>query len=201
MTLDDHLKLNRCPHCSIDNPNLNNLTSDQNTTTDTNDNRRIWRMYKCSRCGGVVTASANPHNRVVLEIFPSLTSVNEVLPLKVKAYLQQAIDSKFASSGSVMLCASAVDAVLKSKNYKAGSLYSRIKLAIKDGVITEDMGTWAHQVRLDANDERHSDDDAIMPTVDDANQAIQFTQTLAELLFVLPSKVSRGIEASSNKNG
>lgn len=50
----------------------------------------------------------------------------------------------------------------------------------------------AHQVRLDASDQRHADDNFQLPTVEDAKQAIEFTKTLAEVLFVLPSKVTRG---------
>ena len=128
-------------------------------------------------------------------IYP-LQAVNEDLPFKVKEYLQQAIDSVFAPAGSVMLCANAVDAMLKEKGYIEGSLYTRINLASEDGLITKEMAAWAHQVRLDANDQRHSDVNASLPTVDDAKQSIEFTQTLAEFLFVLPSKITRGINAA-----
>jgi hypothetical protein len=48
--------------------------------------------------------------------------------------------------------------------------------------------------RLEANDQRHADDEAELPTVQDAKQAIEFTKTLGEILFVLPSKVRKGIE-------
>lgn len=129
-------------------------------------------------------------------IYPTPQTVNEDLPFKVKEYLQQAIDSVFAPAGSVMLCANAVDAMLKEKGYIEGSLYTRINLASEDGLITKEMAAWAHQVRLDANDQRHSDVNASLPTVDDAKQSIEFTQTLAEFLFVLPSKITRGINAA-----
>ena len=86
--------------------------------------------------------------------------------------------------------------MLKEKGYKDGSLYKRIEKAVADNLITADMAKWAHQVRLGANDERHADEETAMPTVADAKQSIEFTQTLAELLFVLPAKVYRGIEAT-----
>lgn len=202
ITLDPHLKLQRCPHCSIDNPNLYAIGSNFKTATDTGRFTRYWLPYSCSRCGGVVIAScsASDGNRTVKEVYPSITMVNDVLPDKVKIYLQQAIDSTSAPSGSVMLCASSVDSMLKEKGYKTGNLYGRIKKAIEDGILTEDMGKWAHQVRLDANDERHADEDSTMPTLEDAKKVIEFTTTLAELLFVLPAKVSRGIEASKRSN-
>ncbi|MFA5850961.1 MAG: DUF4145 domain-containing protein [Bacteroidales bacterium] len=196
INLEDTLKLERCPHCSVDNPNLVTVHQEFPTNSDNGYNPRQWRIYRCLRCGGVVTAACNKGSRQVIELYPSVKTVNDVLPHKVKTYLQQAIDSVFAPSGAVMLCASSVDSMLKENGLINGSLYSRIKLAQEQGLLTEAMATWAHQVRLDANDQRHSDTEAILPTVQDAKQAIEFTQTLAEFLFVLPSKVTRGIEAT-----
>jgi len=114
--------------------------------------------------------------------------------------LQQAIDSVFAPSGSVMLCASSVDAMLKEKGYSTGSLYKRITSATVDGLLTKDMETWAHEVRLDANNERHADANTELPNIQDAKQSIEFTKTLADLLFVLPNRVKRGIEATKQNS-
>lgn len=61
-------------------------------------------------------------------------------------------------SGSIILSASSIDSMLKSKKYNEGKLYSRINKAAADNIITESMSQWAHQVRLEVNDERHSDD-------------------------------------------
>jgi hypothetical protein len=87
--------------------------------------------------------------------------------------------------------------MFKEKGYTEGSLYSRIDKASNDHLITSEMAKWAHQVRLEANDQRHSDIDAELPTIEEAKQAIEFTETLSEFLFVLPSKVTRGIKATA----
>ena len=92
-----------------------------------------------------------------------------------------------------MLAASAVDSMLKLRGYVDGSLYKRIEQATFENVMTKDMGEWAHAVRLDANDQRHADTASEMPTEGDAKRVIDFTQTLAELLFVLPTRVTRGL--------
>jgi len=197
--LTEYLKIDRCPYCSIDKPNLKTQMQPITTTADDNTNSRTWRIYACGRCGGLVIASAKSDANYIYEIYPSIETIDDILPVKVKAYLQQAIDSVYAPSGSVMLCASAVDAMLKEKGYKTGSLYSRITSATTDSLLTKEMELWAHEIRLDANDERHADDDATLPTTDDARQSIEFTKTLAEFLFVLPSKVQRGIDASKHK--
>ena len=95
-----------------------------------------------------------------------------------------------------MLAASAVDAMLKAKGLKEGSLYRRIDEAAKTQLITEEMAAWAHDVRLEANDERHADEEYAMKTAEDAKRCIEFTSALAQLLFVLPDKVRRGREAA-----
>jgi hypothetical protein len=91
-----------------------------------------------------------------------------------------------------MLTASSVDAMLKEKGYKTGSLYARIEHAVKDHLITQEMAEWAHEVRLDANDERHADASSSLPGEPDALRAIEFAQALAEFLFVLPARIARG---------
>jgi Domain of unknown function (DUF4145) len=94
------------------------------------------------------------------------------------------------------MSAAAVDAMLKSKGLKDGSLYKRIDEAAKDHLITDGMAQWAHQVRLDANDQRHADENAPLPTKDDAQRCLDFAVALGEFLFVLPARVTRGINES-----
>ena len=91
-----------------------------------------------------------------------------------------------------MLCASSVDAMLKEKGLKEGSLYKRIEDASKNNLITEEMSLWAHEVRLDANDERHADEGAELPSETDAKRCIDFVKALADFLFILPARIERG---------
>ncbi|MNG17315.1 hypothetical protein D3C84_1012940 [compost metagenome] len=91
-----------------------------------------------------------------------------------------------------MLTASAVDSMLKDKGYKEGSLYKRIDKAAADHLITVEMAEWAHEVRLDANDQRHADDEGALPDEADARKSIEFTLALAQFLFVLPARVAQG---------
>lgn len=157
-------------------------------------------MYRCSRCGGVVVAAASAFGSnqfgEVSEIYPAPVQVDEALPPTAKEYLTQAINSLHAPAGSVMLCASAVDAMLKAKGYTVGSLYTRINKATDDHLITEGMKEWAHEVRLDANDQRHADEAAALPTTAAAQRSIEFAQSLGQFLFVLPAQVARGRAAT-----
>ena len=191
-TLSQNLIISRCPHCSVANPNL--FKQHHLETHDhTGGNKRIWAIYTCGGCGGIVTASAPNHNVEIQQYFPASKSIKEDIPERPRIFLQQALESLQAPSGAIMLAASAVDSMLKLKNYTEGSLYVRIERAVEDHAITQDMATWAHEVRLDANDQRHADQAANMPSSEDAERVIDFATSLAEILFVLPSRVQRGI--------
>lgn len=198
MKLQNYLLLNKCPHCKIDSPSLRELHSFPTKATDTSYSRQ-WKIYSCQRCGGIVSAYSYEQNGDVKEVFPSSESIDNSIPFKAKSFLEQAINSVHAPSGAIMLCASSVDSMLKEKGYNKGNLYSRINSAVKDHLITDNMATWAHEVRLDANDERHADDNADLPNSEDAQKAINFTTALGEYLFVLPSRIQRGIiDATKN---
>ena len=208
MELAQHLELDRCPHCRIDHPNLssadfsvgNRGAAGLATTDHQGQNQRFWKLYTCSRCGGAVVAAATLYSNGtvddVSEIYPAPIQVDQALPPTAKEYLTQAINSLHAPAGSVMLCASAVDAMLKAKSYTAGSLYTRINKAAADHLITEGMKEWAHEVRLDANDQRHADEAAALPTTADAQRSIEFAQALGQFLFTLPAQVARGRAAA-----
>lgn len=185
------LDLERCPHCNVDSPNLNSIGQFQ--TTDYQNKRRYWRVYACGRCAGVITATAPGWDQDVKNIYPSAIDVSEDIPDRARAYLDQAINSLSSPAGAVMLAASCVDAMLKAKGLTSGSLYARIDQAASQHLITADMATWAHDVRLDANDQRHADTEVPLPTQDQAQKCVEFAVALGQFLFVLPARVQRGI--------
>jgi hypothetical protein len=191
-TLSAKLELSRCPHCSIDNPNLNNSFQTE-TRNHKGDNRRVWAVYVCTRCGGLITAWAYNGQETVQAVYPSTEKVDENIPVPAQDYLQQALNSIHAPAGAVMLASSAVDAMLKLKGYVEGSLYKRIGQASQNHLITEDMAKWAHEVRLDANEQRHADEQFKLPDEHDAKKAVDFVLALGEILFVLPSRIERGL--------
>ena len=196
--LDKNLIVDRCPHCNVDQPNLTSNTNFETNNYNGTD-KRIWRTYVCQRCGGVTTAwTRNSSNLIIGEMYPSALSIDESIPDRAKQYLNQAIDSKHAPAGSIMLSASSVDSMLKEKGYTSGKLYTRINKAAKDNLITKEMADWAHEVRLDANDQRHADEEAELPNERDAQKTIDFALALAQFLFVMPSRVKRGIKSAKN---
>ncbi len=187
------LPLNRCPDCNIAKPSLNQINGPAVSKNSAGESARCWSVYRCTSCGGhILVCSPIDNLRKISHIYPSPQTVDETIPERAKNFLEQAIASIQAPAGAVMLAASSVDAMLKDKGYKDGVLYSRIDTAKKEHLITEEMAAWANEIRLDANDQRHADDDAPLPDAADAKKVIEFTQALAQFLYVLPARVERG---------
>jgi len=197
--LSHQLEIDSCPHCGRANPTVVLQSQHFITKNHSGSIERWWGIYKCNSCGGVITAWAPMINNTqpdfgpIVEIYPDIPTISDANPEKPREFLRQAQDSLHAPAGAIMLSASAIDAMLKEKGYKKGDLYPRIEEAAKNHLITDEMSKWAHQVRLDSNEQRRADEDASLPTNKDAKLTFDFAVAFAEYLFVLPSKVSRGI--------
>lgn len=94
------------------------------------------------------------------------------------------------------MAGSAVDAMLKVHGYDNGSLYSRIDQARTDGLLTQSMSDWAHEVRLGSNRPRHADGERPNVSTEEAKQSVEFAEALGTFLFVLTARVTRGIASA-----
>lgn len=198
MKQQNFLDLERCPYCQVAKPKLELAWWATSKAYD-NSNLRSWYVYQCNTCGGMVlTCAPGDSNNSktptydIKEIFPTPKIVHETVPDRANHFLTQAIASIHAPAGAVMLTASSIDAMLKEKGYKVGNLFSRIDKAAKDHLITQEMALWAHEIRLDANEQRHADEEAPLPNEADAQRGIEFAEALAQFLFVLPARVASG---------
>ena len=128
-----------------------------------------------------------------LKVFtPQPEVVSNEIPERARSLLVDALAALHAPSVCIMGAGSAVDAMLKAKGYKDGSLYKRIDQAAEAHLITAEVAAWAHEVRLRANDERHADDEAPLPSTADARRVVDFAIALGEILYVLPARVAAG---------
>jgi len=192
MIQGNQLALDRCPHCNIAKPLLFRQWG-ADSVDHANSNKRFWSTYRCASCGGILlVVSPSDANKDITHMWPTPQVVADEVPVRAREFLSQAIASLHAPAGAVMLTASAVDAMLKEKGQKDGSLNARIEAAAKAHLITEEMAAWAHEIRLDANDQRHADETASLPSAADAAKGIEFANALAQFLYVLPARVERG---------
>jgi hypothetical protein len=189
--------VDRCPHCMVDQPNMEKL-QDLRTYSRMDRSSRYWQAHACARCGGVMMIELDEAGGLmVFQRIPPPPTVDAELPDRARRYLEQATHSLHAPAGAVMLAASAVDAMLKARGYSKGSLYDRIQLAAAEHLITDDMAKWAHDVRLDANEQRHADEEYDLPDPADARRVVEFASALGQFLFVLPARVRRGLRKPS----
>jgi Domain of unknown function (DUF4145) len=201
-----HLALQRCPHCSTAHPTVSShhsfgiVPKRPGALNSIAAHGLQWFVYTCESCGGLIAAAVPLERNGAVRataaywVVPAPRPKRDDLPPRAQSFLQQAEETMTSPSAAVVMCASAVDAMLKARGYKEGSLYKRIEQAVRDNILTADMALWAHDVRLDANDERHADDSAEMPTELNARRCFEFTVTLGDVLFVLPARVRRGRE-------
>lgn len=217
--VDPLTDLERCPQCGAYKPTLEFLHAD----VDLRGGKSAglgWAVYRCSGCYNIVafkaklsrpashqswTAYFHVNHFAAIEMLPAGNEkAADALPNKAATYLQQAINAIHAPDGAVMLAGSAVDAMLKDKGYKEGSVYGRIKKAVEDHLLTKEMGEWAHAVRLQANQPRPADEEDPHATIEEARQSIEFAKALGDFLFVLPARIASGTqaaEAASSNSG
>lgn len=137
------LPLERCPHCASAQPQLARINERENNRRG---GHRRWGVYECLTCGGLVVAVARAGDpaQVIIECYPlAPDDPSEAIPARPREYLRQARDLLGQPTGSVMLSASAVDAMLKEKGLKEGRLYERIHDAVEQHLIGEDVAQWA----------------------------------------------------------
>lgn len=152
-----------------------------------------WTFYLCHSCTfPVVAGSIDGRGDEIEVLVPGSAEIDGAIPERARSYLEQAGETLSSPAASIMVSASAVDAMLKEIGLKDGKLYSRINKAAEEHRITPEMESWAHDVRLDANDQRHADDGAGLPSPEDAKRVYEFALAFAEYLFVLPTRVRRG---------
>ena len=158
-----------------------------------------WGCFVCVSCGSVVTVAGSPNGNLidVSDIFPPPRAAHEDVPEPARTFLQQAYDTLHAPDAAAVMAGSAVDAMLKAKNYRDGSLYDRIDQSLADHVLTQGMADWANSVRLGSNRPRHADAEKPHVSPEEAKQSVEFAEALGNFLFVLTAKIQRGLEAAA----
>jgi hypothetical protein len=197
--VSNELKIEQCPHCGVAKPYVGVLGMNQIQYVYKPRPNRLWAFYACSSCEKPIMAGAEAWGSLSVEITPSPRTFADEIPHEPREFLRQAASCLHAPSGAILLCASAVDSMLKRKGLAEGNLNRRIKEAASQHILTQDMAEWAHHVRLEANDQRHADDTAGFPTREQAEQSLKFVETLAEILFVLPERVRHGIKEATKQ--
>lgn len=200
----------RCPQCGVSNPLLEKVDkAHKHYTSSGYQTIEYWFFTaRCSKCRKHILfygkRDVDNHREEeakdlwIIRSYPAVEQAAEELPEMAYKFFQQALESKHAPDGALMLAASAIDAMLKDKGYKDGTLYARIQAAQTDGLLTKEMSAWAHEIRLSANDPRHADDNFSGASEEEAEQVIAFVKSLGDYLYVLPARVRKWQAKVSN---
>lgn len=195
---EDIRELPNCPHCGVAHPSITCMWISQMFPRATRGHASRWAVYRCTGCGNGLLAQGWPNedanNARILQIIPDAKKAHEDIPEPARTYLQQAYQTLHAPDAAAVMSGSAVDAMLKKIGYTGGSVYSRIEAAVRDHKLTENMGAWAHEVRLGSNRPRHADGEKPHVSPDEARQSVEFAEALGNFLFVLTERIKRGTE-------
>jgi hypothetical protein len=199
------LPLAKCPHCKIANPNIAQLT-EMKIVTDIYNQHQAWQLYYCASCAsGIIAGGKYNIERTAMhvnQIHPSPPDdLSEHIPKVAREYLTEARNGLHNSRSSIMASSTSIDAmlrdVLQDKGADGDTLYKRIKNAVKENILSEEMSNWAHQVRLNGNEQRHLEDKS--PALKDAQDCLDYAMMLAEILFVIPKRVQAGIDKTKTE--
>ena len=207
MTSEALRGLPQCPRCKRANPTLTKVYGPHKLQVVENGTiSNVWvSTFQCTSCHRAMLAetpkaafSDMGREVPVQHVFPEAQTVHADIPDRPRQFLSDALASLSAPTSSIMASASAIDAMLKERGIgrkdeagKERSLAKRIKDAVDAGVLTKEMSEWADKVRLDANDQRHADEDAPLPTGEGARNVFELAEALAEILFVIPAKLKK----------
>ncbi|MEN5363804.1 DUF4145 domain-containing protein [Brevundimonas intermedia] len=195
--------VDRCPHCAIATPLFYRVWfSETAVTRRDNGASSTWAAYACSSCGSIVLAQGYPTPGQYADyntwrVIPEAKNAHEDIPQPARRFLQQAMDTLHAPDAAAVMAGAAVDAMLKQQGFADGSLYKRIDEALASNVLTRPMAEWAHAVRLGSNRPRHADADNPHVSAEEAQQSVEFAEALGTFLYVLTTRIARGIEAAN----
>ncbi len=175
-------------------------------------------LFACNNCSGSVLVNYEcPHTQKqfpedmtgdlndywkyisIRNVWPKLEKKESPkhIPVNVERFLQQGfINFKaqhFDAAGAMARKALEAALVAHSPNLADGSLYQRINKLKENGVLTESLADWAHNVRLLGNDAVH-DLEPADPV--DVNQALQLAEYLLIYLFTLPTEIKLAKESA-----
>jgi len=207
------IDIETCSRCGVANPAYVKVYKDY-SFYDLNDHyRRIVACFRCTSCQEIILAetekivssdvkgyfhalASNTQFKINIDkIFPEIKPISENIPDRPRYYLKAAKNTLHEPSASIVSSAAAIDSMLRDKGIASQdsetSLYQRIRQAVAEGILTQNMAEWAHAVRLDANAQRHADHNAAFPNREDANRVFELAQSLAEILYVIPEKARR----------
>jgi hypothetical protein len=138
---------------------------------------------------GDLTGTGSPW--VLCEVFPALVPIDVPMdiPVNVAKAFKQAAESRKGGhlDAAAAMYRKAMELALKalSPQIEAWKIEKRIDKMAAEGLITQELQSWAHELRLDGNDVLHEDD----ATLEMVDQMHGFCKFLLTYMYTLPEQV------------
>ncbi len=128
----------------------------------------------------------------IIQAWPELRSeAPSGVPENVERFYVQGLENlhsgRWDAAGAMFRKTLDVATKLLSPGLKELNLYRRINELVQTGLLTDAMGDWSHEIRLDGNDAVHDEDPE---TEMDARKSQKFTEAFLTYAFSLPQLVA-----------
>lgn len=162
----------------------------------------------CGVCkGGMIVLScarASTHTEVIRQdtVYPGSSFIIEEtwpkflgecpahVPTNVESFYNQGLENlatgRWDAAGAMFRKSLDVATKKIAPNKRDKTLYARINELVTEGLLTEAMGEWSHEIRLDGNDAVHDEEPE---TEADAHVMHRFAEALLTYSFTLPAMV------------
>lgn len=149
---------------------------------------------------GDLTTKSPGNTGFVMAVYPSRKqsiSPAHVPPAAAKSFVEGGeclSDGRYTSA--VAMFRRSLEICLKnfSPDIEAWKLEKRIDKLADKGLITPDLKTWAHKIRLEGNEAVHEEDE---PTREAATELQLFTEMVMTYLYTLPAKVQANLPSKA----
>lgn len=130
-------------------------------------------------------------NYVILSSWPSFKSdIPEGVPENVILFYDQGLRSlhekRWDAAGAMFRKTLDVATKILDPQNSKSNLFTRINKLVETGLLTQSMGDWSHEIRIDGNDAVHDEEPE---TPEDALSAQKFTEAFLIYAFSLPKMV------------
>lgn len=189
MLLAEKLLINKCPFCGMSQPDLRLENMFESFDNDAR-YQRLWGVYVCEKCGGVVTAGTYLlKSRKVTEIYPQSKIADQSLPSDIRQLWQTALDNLRDPEKSINCILKVIKSMLSDQDLTTGSILERLNQAEKKHLFSKELLEWAYEINcLEDCDQKRKKN--YLPS--EEKNLVNFTLALAEFLYILPAKIRQG---------
>lgn len=122
--------------------------------------------------------------------FPAVpVDIPENLPDHIHtAWSEDLLNILASARHSVLECRRILELMCKDKGATRGNLQNKIDWLVEQGLLTKDIGDWAHEVRFLGNESVH-EEGPIKPEY--AREIHDITKIIAEILYTYPARIER----------